>query len=155
MVMGPKFVADSMLGKLARWLRMSGYDVVYSNDLEDEELLELAASEGRVLLTRDRVLYQRAVKRKVDVELVTSNDFVERLRQIREKRKLTICGSPAYSRCPVCNGELEKVEKKEIEGEVPEGVFEANVDFWRCKACKKVYWEGSHWEKIRDVVKKL
>lgn len=155
MVMRPKFVADSMLGKLARWLRMSGYDVVYSNDLEDEELLELAASEGRVLLTRDRELYQRAVKRKVDVELVTSNDFVERLRQLREKRKLTIRDSPAYSRCPVCNGELEKVEKKEIEGEVPEGVFEANVDFWRCKACKKVYWKGSHWEKIGDVVKKL
>ena len=155
MVMRPKFVADSMLGKLARWLRMSGYDVVYSNDLEDEELLELAASEGRVLLTRDRELYQRAVKRKVDVELVTSNDFVERLRQLRKKRKLTIRDSPAYSRCPVCNGELEKAEKAEIEGEVPEGAFEANVDFWRCKACKKVYWKGSHWEKIREVVERL
>jgi len=154
MVMGPKFVADSMLGKLARWLRMSGYDVAYSKDLEDEALMDIAA-EGRVLLTSDRELYRQAVRRGLEAELIESSDFLERLGQVRERRNLTIRDSPAYSRCPVCNGELEATEKVEVRGSVPGGVFEANEEFWRCRECKKVYWRGSHWEKIKEVVKDL
>ncbi|NOZ76704.1 MAG: hypothetical protein GXO65_03315 [Euryarchaeota archaeon] len=147
-----RFVADSMLGRLARWLRMSGHDTAYPLEAGDRELLELAAGEGRVLLTRDRGLHRRAAGAGVESILIGDDHIHGQLRQLMEAG-VEIRDTPVCSRCPACNGDMEAVEKGDVEGRVPAGVFQGVEDFWRCRDCGKVYWEGGHWEDIRRQVR--
>lgn len=150
-----KFIADSMLGRLCRWLRMSGYDVLYSEEIEDDEILELAKAEGRIILTSDKALYQRALKKGLIASLLKNDDLIQDLKQMEREHNITIKDSPVMSKCPLCNSDVKKVEKGEVRGQVPEGVFNSADEFWMCRDCKKVYWEGGHWINIKEVVKKL
>jgi hypothetical protein len=135
-----RFAADSMLGKLARWLRLSGYDVTYlSEGLNDREILDLAAGEGRILLTRDSQLHRSAEKRWIKAVLIESNHLVKQLRQLVRCAGVKLQEAPLFSRCPLCNGEIAQAE---------EGL-------WRCAECGKVYWEGRHWENIRRTIEEV
>lgn len=156
-----KFVTDGMLGRLTRWLRLVGKDVVCINDYsldseeEDEALIRIAEEDSRCLLTKDIELYRRALREKVDAILIENErdipaQFLEISKSTDESFDLDI----ESSRCPVCNGELMRVSKSTISEEVPDGVFESKDKFWRCKSCNKIYWPGTHWKKIADTVKK-
>jgi hypothetical protein len=144
-----------MLGQLARWLRMAGYDTLYEPDIEDREVLRLARLEDRTILTRDRRLAIRkaALGRSF---LIESEDPAEQLRQVILKFPPE---AGQKSRCPVCNGLLRKVVKKDrVRDLVPEHVFLGFGRFYRCASCGKVYWEGSHHARLRktldDIIKK-
>jgi len=140
-----KFIVDGMLGRLAKWLRILGYDTAFSPNLDDDQLVRLARAEGRLLLTRDRDLARR---RGLQCLLVESHHLEEQLDQILAELALT--GEQPFSRCPVCNTPLRKVEKPEVEGRVPPHIFRTHKDFSLCPNCDKIYWPGTHWARMRE-----
>ena len=142
-----RFVADNMLGKLARWLRMMGYDTLYTVDEDDAEITRLAASEDRLLLTRDRQLIMR---KGVSAYYVEDIELEIHLKSVSTEFGLNF--DEERMRCSDCNGELLKVDRESVDGAVPEGVFERNQTFYRCGQCGKIYWKGSHWKRILDVL---
>ncbi len=144
--MRTRFLVDGMLGSLARWLRISGYDAEYRREADDDSLIEEASRTGRVLLTRDRELAHRARKRGMEAVLVEGEDEVFQLGELAAVFGLEL--DPSCSRCPKCNGPLTRVEKDQIKDRVPEASLEAFEVFWVCGVCGNVYWRGSHWDQI-------
>jgi len=134
-----RFVADVMLGRLARWLRIAGFDVLYSNRFSDDELLLVARREGRVLLSRDtRLLVRKAAASFVYLE---SDRVQDQVRQI-----LALAGTlpGPLSRCLDCNEPLLEVEREKVRNRVPVFVFETQPRFKQCPGCGKIYWAGTH-----------
>lgn len=158
-----KFVTDGMLGKLTRWLRILGEDVKCVNDFsvsskeEDKFLLDLSEEESRVLLTRDVGLYRKALKNNLECVLLENEESgpMREINLVSEKLEISFDFSSSSSRCTVCNGVLERVEKSEINDEVSDVVLENNEVFWQCGGCAKVYWHGGHWEKIEEAMREL
>ena len=142
-----KFLVDSMLGKLARWLRILGYSVDYSSTWSDEEIMEKLEEEDFILLTRDRSLAERVDKSY----LIQSPIPLMQLKEVIDEFSLDK-NSFLFSRCVVCNGRVEEVRKEEVEGRVPEGVFNHSEKFYRCRKCGKIYWPGSHHAKVRKLL---
>jgi uncharacterized protein with PIN domain len=148
-----KFVVDGMLGKLARWLRMMGHDVEYSNSLDDSELLTIAKKEQRILLTRDFELYQHAVAKEVDAFYVQGQTEEQRLAELAKRFGISLEIDMATSRCPKCNTQVKPVSKEEVASRVEKSTFEHYIDFWECPKCGQVYWQGAHWTRIRETLK--
>ncbi|NYT11653.1 MAG: hypothetical protein GKC03_03765 [Methanomassiliicoccales archaeon] len=140
----PKFSVDEMLGSLARWLRIMGYDTIYHRDQSDTEIVNTAWEEGRFLLTRDKELAFRAGDGGLFIE---DDDVMGQLKQVSKLLGLTL--DESLTRCTMCNGELETLSPKEAEELVPEGALKNNDEFFRCMRCGKVYWKGTHWVDIR------
>jgi len=143
-----KFIADGMLGKLTRWLRMIGCDVKYFNDLDDEELINISIEENRILLTRDVELFRRALLRGAEAFLVMGRNEVEKLAEVGRRFNLNLQVDVENSRCPKCNAKIRPVSKDKIKGKVPPGTFRSYDEFWECPRCGQIYWHGSHWQKI-------
>jgi hypothetical protein len=144
----PSFLLDGMLGSLARWLRMMGYDSKYLRDEEDGALLAILGE--RYLLTRDKQLAQRAGPGGYYLE---SDDLDDQLSAVVERFGLRLDLEP--TRCTACNGPLEKVPKAQVREKVEEGTWSEHQDFWMCRECGKVYWHGAHWKNIRDRLDKI
>ena len=142
-----KFLCDRMLGTVAKWLRIYGFDAVYAeDDASDEELINIAKNEDRILITRDKNLTFDARRENVKVLELKTTDFDEQIKDILKDFKID--KNKFLSRCLLCNSLVEKIDKKEVEKRVPEKVFENNNEFWICKKCDKVYWRGSHFENM-------
>ncbi len=150
-----KFIADTMLGSLARWLRMLGYDTLYSKDYGDKEILELAFKEERIVLTRDLSLHRKTVKQGLKSIYLENESIQEKLATLASKLKINLELNPERSRCPICNGILMKVSKEKIVDKVPEKVAELHEDFWMCTACGKVYWKGKHWITMNKILREV
>ncbi len=145
-----------MLGNLAKKLRILGYDSKYFSSIEDEKLIAIAKNEKRIILTKDAQLTKIAERQNVDAVLIRGNDEFEQIAQINVKIKLErFVMDTNNSRCIVCNGNLEPIEKYRVIGKVPEGVLGREEKFWMCDSCKKIYWEGTHFEKLQEFVNKL
>lgn len=145
-----KLLADCMLGRLAKWLRLLGYDTAYDNGASDQELARRARAEGRVLLTRDREL---AARRGLRTLLIESEMLEEQVREVRDA-----LGPPpgsALSRCSVCNVVLESVSPVEIADRVPPYVLRTQTEFQRCPGCGKVYWPGTHLQAMREQMERF
>ena len=147
----PRFVADAHLGKLARHLRLAGFDCLWSRDWEDEALVAAAVTEDRVVLTRDTgVLCRRAVTRGRFVRAVESEaQLAEVVRAFGLRAQLR-----PFSRCRECNVPLEDVAKSAVEAVLPEKVRALYARFRRCPGCGRVYWEGTHFERLRAVLER-
>jgi uncharacterized protein with PIN domain len=145
-----RFVADHMLGSLARWLRFLGFDTAYPDVLSDRELAEIAARENRILLTRDKELAKTVGD---SVLYIKSTETDEQLNQVIMEYDLTI--SNELTRCSLCNTVLESVDKEDVKGKVPEKVFEIQNEFWECGQCNKYYWPGTHYKNIKEKLEKL
>ncbi|MEW6103167.1 MAG: Mut7-C RNAse domain-containing protein [bacterium] len=145
-----KFILDDMLGKLARWLRIMGYDAKYCTRISDDELINEAKKEGRILLTRDRLLVKRFA---VSSLLIKSEDIKEQIKQVIERFNLDT--KNIFTRCPSCNGLLEKIKKEKAYNNVPNIVFSRYDNFSLCTLCGKYYWKGNHWEKIKEGLTEL
>ncbi len=140
-----RFVADCMLGKLAKWLRMLGYDTVYIAGADDDELVRIAVREDRVLLTRDLMLRERRMVRRRSV-FVDWGTTSEQVRQVFRELGLSLESAALFTRCTICNSEIRPMEKRDVEGRVPPYVFETQAQYGYCSACDKIYWRGTHWQ---------
>ncbi len=129
-----------MLGRLATWLRLWGYDTAYRPEADDPELARLARAEERILLTRDVELTRR---RGLACILIASERVEEQLQQL--VRDLQLTPRQAFSRCAVCNLPLQDVTKESVQDAVPPYVFQTMEVFRRCPRCRRVYWRGTHW----------
>ena len=143
-----KFIADNMLGKLARYLRMAGNDVLFINNIDDVEIFRIAKAQDRIILTRDTLMLQRKeCKNKIISSLlIKDGNLLVQLQQV--KNDLSINLTPLLSRCLECNSVLEKVKKPEIESKVPPYVFKTQENFHYCAGCGKYYWRGTHYDNI-------
>jgi len=144
----PKFVADHMLGSLARWLRMMGYDTVYDKRLDDGAIASLARAEGRFVLTRDREL-----AKEPGAFFVEADEIEAQLKAVAPKFGLKY--NDTRIRCSTCNGELQDLPKDQAKDSVPEGAYTANDTFWKCAKCGKTYWKGTHWHGIMERLQRL
>lgn len=144
-----RFLCDAMLGRLSHWLRLLGYDTAYS-DAGDHELARQTRAEGRILLTRDTQLAER---RGIQALLIRSETLDDQLRQVIQEFDLT--QSKGFSRCPICNTPLCRIPKSAVRDQVPSYVFHNHTSFQECPGCGKIYWRGSHWQRIRDQFKAL
>ncbi len=137
----PRFVADVMLGRLSKWLRIAGFDVLYSNRFSDDELVALSRSEDRILLSRDtRLLVRRIVGKFVFLE---SEDIQEQIRQIFRVTGTTSLPG-LLTRCLSCNEMLRDAAREDVRDAVPPFVFETQARFKQCPGCSKIYWAGTH-----------
>ena len=142
-----QLLADGMLGRLAKWLRLLGYDTAYDNAATDLELARRARAEGRVLLTRDHEL---AARRGLRTLLIRSQVLEEQIREVRAS--LGLPPQPALSRCAVCNSVLDPVSPTQVAQRVPPYVLRTQTEFRRCPGCGRVYWPGSHLQAMRAQV---
>jgi uncharacterized protein len=150
--METRFILDVHLGKLARMLRMTGFDSLYRNDLEDEEIIREAIRENRVVLTRDRgILRDKRVERGY---FVASGSAQDQLREVISHFQLedSIC---FLCRCMVCNGTIAQAEKSEVAELVKPDTLRHYDEFFRCRDCGRVYWEGSHYRRMMGFYERL
>jgi len=144
---GSRFALDVHLGTLARRMRLLGVDTAWRNDFSDDELIELARREERVILTRDRGLLLRRVARAA--AYVRGNDPAEQLADVLDRFALALA---PWSRCLACNGLLESVEKSSVIERLKPGTRRSYHAFARCHACGKVYWRGAHAGRLDQIV---
>ena len=143
----PCLLADAMLGRLAKWLRLMGYDVVYASNDSDHQIAARARAEQRVVLTRDRELARR---KGIRCLLVRSDDLEDQLGEV-----VAALGEPldqASPRCPRCNALLREAARDEVRPHVPSYVFRTQRRFNYCPTCDKYYWAGSHWQHVQSVL---
>ncbi len=149
-----KFLCDQMLGTLAKWLRLFGFDTFYANaEMDDDELLEMAEKENRVLITRDKELIIRAKKKNIQIVEMTSIDLDEQLSVIL--KNVDVDEKTVLSRCSLCDTILNEIKRDDVKNKVPEKVFRNNDRFWFCSKCDKIYWRGSHYDKIQSKINKI
>jgi uncharacterized protein with PIN domain len=142
-----RFIADVMLGRLARFLRFHGYDVEYDNHATDQELLQ--RSRRRILLTRDRPL---AARRK-NIYLVKTSGAENQLEEIQSVFPLPAGNSLRPIRCMVCNSRIRRIAKKKVAHLVPPFIFRRHDNFFLCPDCRRIYWEGTHYEAMMRMIK--
>lgn len=141
----PRFVVDQMLGRLAARLRLLGYDAITVFDIADSEVTRLAAADGRVLLTRDHLLSQT---RAVPVHFVVARDVRNQILEVVRALDLAPDAAKFFTRCTLCNAQLESVEESAIAERVPPNVRDRHVHFVQCVGCDQIYWRGSHVDRI-------
>lgn len=148
-----RFVVNSMLGSLARWLRILGYDTLYFRNVEDWLLIKVAKDESRILLTRDVSLYRKALSKGIKcVYIDTTEDIAEILAHLSARLGISLMFKDNNTRCPQCNTPLTCVSKGDVIHLVPKDVGLRHDKFWKCPKCSKVYWQGNHWKTINDIL---
>ena len=145
----PRFVLDNHLGRLAAYLRMFGFNTLYRNDYNDAELVEITEHEQRILLTCDRQLLMRT--KVIYGYFVRSRDPQQQLLEIMKRYNLNQYKKP-FTRCMECNGEIIAVSKEEIEDQLPADAKKYYSNFSRCQQCNKIYWQGSHYLKMKAMI---
>ena len=149
-----KFLCDQMLGTLAKWLRIYGFDTFFANaEIDDDNLLTISINENRVLITRDKELVVRSKKINLQVIEIKSTDLEKQLRQVL--KDVEINKDLFLSRCLICNDLVSKISKGEVKNKVPKNAFENNDNFFFCKHCNKIYWTGSHTDNMMEKMRKL
>lgn len=145
------FAADRMLGRLAKWLRVLGCDVIYGRHLSGHGLIRAARADGRLILTRDRSLLR---KQPPPLLFIDGNDYVEQLRQVVGACDLRPHAG-LFTRCLLCNSRLEPRDKELVEKLVPPDVFASQERFSWCGRCQKLYWPATHQQRMFDVLGKI
>lgn len=140
-----RFIVDVNLGKLAYKLRLMGFDTVFRNDLEDDEIIAIALNERRIILTRDRgILKQNVVTHGY---WIRSDDPKKQLAEVVERLQLYDNIQP-FTRCSICNGNLQQINKALLTGRLSKDTLQYYNEFWECVGCRKIYWQGSHFSHI-------
>jgi hypothetical protein len=149
-----KFIADGMLGKLTRWLRILGCDVKYSNKLDDAALIATAKREKRSLLTKDFELYRQATSKGAEAFYVQASTGEGKLAEVARRFNIELTVDMTVSRCPKCNSRVRRASKDRVADKVGKGTFAHYEEFWKCRKCGQVYWQGAHWRGIRYKLEK-
>lgn len=148
-----KFIADRMLGRLAKWLRVFGFDVYYQRDIDRASLIKIAKDENRVILTRARNFSEL---KHIPTFLIIDDDYLEpQLKQFFSKYKDLDRSSNVFSRCVECNQLLEEVSKDQVADSVPPKAYEMHDEYRICPACKRIYWQGTHIDRMKKFIEKF
>jgi uncharacterized protein with PIN domain len=142
-----RFACDAMLGGLARWLRAAGYDACWRPDIGDWDLVRLALREGRLLLSSDSGIFKIGIVRDGEVPAF----FVPRGLNVQQQLALIMnrfCLAIIEPRCMACGGVLVEMPKEAVRDKVPPRTFAWSNRFWQCDRCGRLYWQGTHWQRI-------
>lgn len=146
-----KFLASRELGRLAKWLRILGFDAVYWKE-NSKGLIITALRDNRIVLTRNKILVRdKALK----ILCIKSEQLIEQLQQLKTELGLSFSTDMMFRRCTVCNTELQEVAKDEVASLVPAHVFETQKEFSRCGQCGRIYWHGTHWGNVQEVLEAI
>ena len=149
-----KLLCDQMLGNLAKWLRIYGFDTHYaSGDINDSDLLKISKKEGRIIITRDKQLIIDARRENISYIEIEKTEIDKQITKVL--KKVGCDKNKILSRCILCNSKVEEIKKESIKEKVPERVFKNNEKFWFCKKCNKIYWKGTHYEKMFEKINSL
>lgn len=150
-----RFIADIMVGRLARYLRMAGYDVAYFNDASDDFILKTAMEENRTVITRDTLMLERRQFTNGTLKsiFIRDDDLKNQLLQVRSELNISL--RPDLIRCIICNDILVEISKKDVLDKVPPYVYKTQDEFMHCRDCGKYYWRGTHYDYMDDFFKGL
>lgn len=148
----PKFIADVHLGALARHIRMLGFDILYRNNFSDEEIILTSVKENRAILTKDRELLKN--HKITHGYWIRNKETEEQVKEVINRFNLKN-DIKEFLRCLECNNLLEPAAKEKFEERIPPKVKQLHNEFWYCKYCDKIYWRGTHFEKMSAFIKKL
>ena len=147
-----KFICDDMLGKLAKLLRALGFDAYYQKDIKDHQLLRTALDQERIIATKDKKLVEvRTIPKYI---LIGADKPFDQLEELRQKAGLVIKKDTVFARCIECNTVLEKIEKESVKDKVYPYVYQTQEDFWYCFGCDRIYWAGTHIQRMREKFKR-
>ncbi|MBI2853733.1 MAG: Mut7-C RNAse domain-containing protein [Chloroflexi bacterium] len=151
-----KFLIDINVGKLARWLRMMGYDAALFNEQDDNDMVKQAMAEDRILLTRDTQIVRRrvAISGRLRLVLLRDDEPEKQLQQVIKELGLKQHLNP-FTRCLECNHPLEPRSKDEVKSHVPPYVFKTQEQYMQCPSCGRIYWRGTHWQAMSRLLDKL
>ena len=150
------FFVDAMLGNIAKKLRIMGFDCMYDANIDDNELIRLAKKDNRIIISKDFDLIKKSLKSGIRTIFLEKKDEFGQLYEIILKlklKKIEIDGNT--TRCPKCNSKTECIKKEFVSNKLPDGVLDHNENFWICKNCDKVFWEGSHIINLKKLAERL
>ncbi|MCM8757470.1 MAG: Mut7-C RNAse domain-containing protein [Candidatus Omnitrophica bacterium] len=145
-----KFILTKELGRLAKWLRILGFDTIYFKEENKGLLLLTSLREERIILTRNQRLAKIRGPRIINIK---SDNLKGQLREVLELFKID--EEKMFSRCVICNLELDHIEKEKVKGKVPEYVFQTQNNFYTCKSCGRTYWQGTHWGNVTKILEEI
>lgn len=147
-----KFILTKELGRLAKWLRILGYDAEYFDNSNHSALIIQALRDGRVILTRNQHLPKRT---GLQIIIVNSEEIKQQLSEVVKTLKLGVNKDIMFTRCILCNTLLEQIAKVSVQDKVPEYVFKTQENFITCPKCKRIYWQGTHWGNVAKILEKI
>lgn len=152
----PKFIVDSNVGKLAKWLRMLGYDAVFFEGDDDAYMIDRALKESRVILTRDTQVMKRGVitSGRLKAILIDSDKSEPQVRQVIDTLHIDFQSRP-FTVCLECNNPLEERSQEEVKERVPPYVFQTQQQYMECPVCHRIYWRGTHWQAMLRKLEQL
>jgi len=147
LINAPKFIVDTNVGKLVKWLRIIGYDTLFFNGSDDSYMIATALTEGRVILTRDTQIMKRRVvtSGRLKAVFIQSDRPELQMRQVRDTLNLD-CRFRPFAICLECNQPLLERSKQQVKDLVPPYVFQTQSQYMECPACHRIYWRGTHWQ---------
>ncbi len=147
----PKFIVDANVGKLARWLRMMGFDTYFFDGLDDGMMVKRALAENRTIITRDsEFMKRRAITtHRVRAILVSGDNSELQMQAVLNELGLVDKATP-FTRCLECNTQLNEMDREKAAGLVPERVYEIQDQYMVCPSCNRIYWRGTHWKSMND-----
>ena len=151
-----KFIVDNNVGKLAKWLRIMGYDTLFFDGRDDSRMIATALAEGRVILTRDTQIVRRRVvtNGQLKVILIRSDEPEQQMHQVIDSLNLD-CQFRPFAICLECNQPLLERSKQQVKDLVPPYVFQTQSQYMECPACHRIYWRGTHWQSMTEKLKKF
>jgi len=151
-----KFIVDNNVGKLARWLRVIGYDTLLFKEKDGGKMIEIALNEGRVILTKDTQIIKRRLVTdgKLKAIIIKHDDPKAQLRETAKALNLNYYFKP-FSLCLECNQMLMPRSKEEVQSSVPSRVFKTQEQYMECPSCHRIYWQGTHWQAMAKELRQL
>jgi uncharacterized protein with PIN domain len=152
-----KFIADNNVGKLAKWLRMVGFDTKLFDGEDDADMVAAALAENRIVLTRDTGIMDRRIitRGKVRAILISSDRLAEQIQQVIETLKIDKNQFKPLTLCIECNQPLIAKGKAEVKDRVPPYVYKTQEQFVECPVCHRIYWKGTHWQAMRQKIENV
>ena len=151
-----KFIVDNNVGKLAKWLRMMGYDTLFFSGSDDSHMVSTALNEGRVILTRDTQIMKRRVVTSGRLKAILIKSDKPELQMQQVINDLTLdCQFRPFAICLECNQPLLERSKQQVEGRVPPYVFQTQNQYVECPVCHRIYWRGTHWQRMTSKLRKF
>jgi len=147
LISNPKFIVDNNVGKLAKWLRIMGYDTLFFNGSDDSRMIATALAEGRVILTRDTQIMRRRLvtSGRLKAILIEGDQPEQQMHQVIETLNLD-CQFRPFAICLECNQPLVERSKQQVKDLVPPYVFQTQSQYMECPVCHRIYWRGTHWQ---------